>query len=475
VPVRLATLLGGAALLLLLMGGAGLVAQEAGLLRGSRDLFGSGSLFDPPGDLPGRVPGETPVSLDPAAPDGAADPAASDPEAAAPEAAPVRRRRLVEDDPYAPIGVRVGTFLLFPSLELEAGTGDNLDQRARGAREGAYGRFVPEAVLSSQWSRHFVEARARGLFDQADDGEPVDGPEAEASLRGRVDISRTTTVELDAAYQLRQEEVSDPDVPQGVVDRPQTATASFGSTLTQRFNRVSVGLTGSVEREETGEVQLADGSVFGGEGEAYNEYGWRLRTGYEVSPRVQPFAALFGNERVYDVARDAAGLRRGSTGLGAEAGVALAFESRLTGEAAVGYQVQDRNDDRAEDLSGVIARSSLVWQATPLSKVTLEAASELDEASSGVFAGSVSRAAGLTLEHAFRRYLIATATGEVEVDEFQSTDETQTTARLLVGVEYKMSRSASLKAAYELERLESTVPGEDYTSNLLRAGLRLQR
>jgi hypothetical protein len=52
---------------------------------------------------------------------------------------------------------------------------------------------------------------------------------------------------------------------------------------------------------------------------------------------VRPFVAALGNERIYDEEADASGIRRGSTGLGAEAGVELGLTGTLVGEAAFGW------------------------------------------------------------------------------------------------------------------------------------------
>lgn len=44
-----------------------------------------------------------------------------------------------------------------------------------------------------------------------------------------------------------------------------------------------------------------------------------------------------------------------------------------------------------------------------------------------------------------------------------------------VKAEYSLTRTVVVKASYTYERLKTTVPGSDYTSNIFLLGLRLQR
>jgi hypothetical protein len=108
-------------------------------------------------------------------------------------------------------------------------------------------------------------------------------------------------------------------------------------------------------------------------------------------------------------------------------------------------------------------------------ELVLEASTELDETSLAGSAGALTRGGTLTLEHRLRRWLIATAAAGIELDLYQGIDRRDMSQTGAVGLEWRLSRTASLKAAYGLERLMSSVPGEDFTANLMRVGLRLQR
>ena len=75
-----------------------------------------------------------------------------------------RRRSAAEVDPYAPLGVRAGSFLLRPSLEQDVGYDTN-PNRLSGQQKGSV-EFRTEGALAvaSDWERHSLTAALRGAY-----------------------------------------------------------------------------------------------------------------------------------------------------------------------------------------------------------------------------------------------------------------------------------------------------------------------
>src|SRR5690349_11536043 len=90
----------------------------------------------------------------------------------APTVGPVPRTERVEDrtasepDAYKPLGIKLGSFLLFPTLEADEMLNDNI--YATSAATGRTASFVqllqPMVELRSQWSVHELDLLARGAF-----------------------------------------------------------------------------------------------------------------------------------------------------------------------------------------------------------------------------------------------------------------------------------------------------------------------
>jgi len=78
-----------------------------------------------------------------------------------PPDAPVRRPLPPNTDPYEPLGVRAGEFLLRPSIELGYGIDSNPNRTPGGPRSNFF-QVLPELLVRSQWSRHELGATLRG-------------------------------------------------------------------------------------------------------------------------------------------------------------------------------------------------------------------------------------------------------------------------------------------------------------------------
>lgn len=391
-----------------------------------------------------------------------------------PELPPAPMRVRMEEDHYAPLGLRLGTFLLYPSIDFDVGYGDNLDAVPDG-RSGAFARLTPAFSLRSDWSRHAFDADIRAMLDRDEDGQPVDGPLFDGSLRSRLDLGHDITAEFGASLLERRESPIEADLPPGLGARPVVREASGEATLAKRFNRLSLAATGEAGRYEIDDVTLADGTRLDLSDRAYDTYGLRLRAGYEVSPRFLPFVEVYADRRDYDRRVDETGIRRGSAGMGGELGAAIEIGAKLSGEFALGYGLRRQDDPLLGDLDGVTGRASLVWDATALTTLRLDAATSFEETVQGGSSGAVLRSLDIEVEHALRRHVILTARAGLSEEDFEGIDRTDRRMRASLGAVYKLSRMTWLTAEGGTARFTSSVPGLDYTANVVRVGLRLQR
>src|SRR5262249_10986867 len=72
-------------------------------------------------------------------------------------ATPSRRKVLIEEDPFAPIGIRTGAFTFFPALELRGGYDSNPAHVQGGKGSGQF-IVAPELRVRSDWERHQLNA-----------------------------------------------------------------------------------------------------------------------------------------------------------------------------------------------------------------------------------------------------------------------------------------------------------------------------
>lgn len=383
------------------------------------------------------------------------------------------RRRPASDDPYAQLGLRSGGLTWFPSIEESVGYDSNPD-RAAVAKGSALLRTEGGLRLQSDWPVHELKGDLRGAYNAYPDLKSANRPEGSGRLNLRLDASRDTAIDLESRFVLDTQRPGSPDLNASVRDRP--LVSSFGASVgaTQQFNRLSLGLRGSIDRAVFEDARLTNGSILDQSDRDKNQYGVRLRAAYELTPGLIPFVEALADTRVYDQRIDKSGFARGSNGLGARVGSTFEITRTLTGEASAGYEARHYEDARLKDLRGPLVDAALIWSATPLTTVRLRAQTQIDETTLPFSSGVLVERASLEVQHDLRRNLSVTAALAVSEADYRGVRITEDGFAGSVRVDYHLTRSLVLRASFTHERLKSTAPGADYTANTYLIGLRFQ-
>ena len=118
--------------------------------------------------------------------------------------APRPKRRPVEEDPYAALGIDLGTFLLKPSIEVDFGYDDNPGRQPGPVKASPFATVTPKLDFASDWSRSELRGTIVGSFSrypEVDDNRPT----LNATVDGRIDVQRDTTIETQGRLALDTE------------------------------------------------------------------------------------------------------------------------------------------------------------------------------------------------------------------------------------------------------------------------------
>ena len=397
--------------------------------------------------------------------------AGPNPRAAPAEARPRRRER--DPDPFAATGIRLGTFIIRPSIEIGVTASDNPAGAADG--EPATGLVVaPEVEVRSEDTDYEVAAQiqAEGVFYGED---RLDEREMQARIAGRYDLTSRTSVEGEAGYSYNLDRFNDPETPAGAAQRPavQRFDAEIGAT--QRFSRLSVGVAAGVEREVYGEVALAGGGTASREAQNNTELSVRTRVGYEASAAMTPFGEAEIGRRNYDLEADASGLERGGVWGELRGGILFDFGSKLSGEAALGYRREDFEDEELEDLGAVTAAASVMWSPRRLTEIRFRFSTDVQPTTIPGASGSILYSGTLTAARLVSPRVRLEAGAGFDYERFIGADLRESTLSGFAGFSYAFNRMASLEARYVHERTDSTDPASDATANTVTVRVRLQR
>jgi hypothetical protein len=385
------------------------------------------------------------------------------------------RRQLVPiGDPFEPLGIRAGTFLLKPSIDVTRGYDTNPERTSTGQPSG-YTVVEPALKVRSQWSAHEAGADIRGTYSWFDKQSSLDRPMLDAKAFTRFDVSRDTIFNVEGRYFLSTDYPGSPNVPADVAKLPIFHTYGTTLGLTQRFNHFEIAAKAIVDRTEYQDSDLTDGTTSSNHDRDFNQYGGSLRGSYEVFPGVKPFVEIAADTRKHDLQFDRNGFERDSNALTPKVGTSFEISKKLTGEASVGYLMRKYKDPNLEELRGMVFDASLIYAATGLTTVTLTGSSKADEIVVAGVSGVLRRDVGLQVDHAFRRWLIGTLKIGYGLDDYIGSIRADNRSSLGAAITYKLSREFSLKGEYRYDQLRSNVEGVDYSANVFLVGLKLQR
>jgi len=399
---------------------------------------------------------------------------------------PLQRKPAPETDPYEPLGMRVGSFLLRPAIEFTGGYDTN---PARGTTAAGSSLFIvaPELQVRSDWQRHDLRADLRGTYSSFSSQPSLNRPYFESKIDSRVDVTGQTWIDLQNRFLLSTDNPGSPNLQASVVQAPIFTTLGGTAGIGHRFNRLEVTAKAGVDRTSYQDASLTDGTTASNADRNLSQYGMQLRASYELTPGLKPFVQLDTDRRLHDLDFDRNGVQRDSNGYAPRVGTSFEFTRTLTGKASVGYVSRSYKDPSLSELRGLIADASLVWSATPLTTATFTARSSADETTVAGVSGVLTRDFGLQIDHSFRRWLLGTVKLGYGFDDyvisdtlncgcltppFDRKDKRYSASAALT---YKLTRMLWLKGEVRQEWRHSNEPGQDYTASSFLLGLRLQR
>ncbi|MFH6786138.1 MULTISPECIES: outer membrane beta-barrel protein [Methylobacterium] len=388
-------------------------------------------------------------------------------------AAPLLRRRPLDPlDPYAPLGIRVGGLTLFPALQQSVGYDSNPDRSI--LRRGSMAlRSQGELRVDSDWSAHSLTGDLRFGYLTYPDNRNADRPDGDGAMRLRLDVARDTKVDVEGRYAISTQRAGSPDLNAQVRDRPLVATYGGTVGVTQNFNRLQVTVAGLVDRQTFENAQLSDGTFLRQDDRNANQFGLRLRTGYEIRPGFTPFVDTLVDTRIHDFAVDQFGLRRDSDGVTVRGGSSFEFSRLLTGEVSAGYLSRHYADPRLRDITGPVVDGSVTWAATALTSVRLGAATGVIETIVPGASGILTRTLVGEVTHDLRRNLRLTLTGTLVNNDYQGTSIREQGYSAGVKLDYRLNRWLGIRASYARELLKSTAIGSSYHSDTYLVGVRV--
>lgn len=349
---------------------------------------------------------------------------------------------------YDPLNIRLGSFLLEPSISSSFGHTDNVYETP--TNKVSSNIFIKQAGLKikSDFSNHLLESEF-----QADDGEFISKrsenyKDYRVYIGGRVDVTSRFSVPLGLKYSREHAKRDDPDDSDGA--KP---TVYSVSSVQSGFKYVG-GLLSTIYTAGLSSLSYDDnvtnaGVFINNHDRNRAELTNSLTFSTYESGRISPFVFVDYRKIKYDDARDDFNIDRDSHGWGAGVGAKVTLSGVTSGVIKYGKLSRTFDDPSLEKIDAQFYGVDANWEPTSLLGFNLSGQRYVDESSLANTAASINSTMGLKVTYEMAPNIYLYPEVGYLVRDYQSTDDREID-RLTSGVKmtYKMNRNIWSSVSY---------------------------
>ena len=374
---------------------------------------------------------------------------------------------------FQAVGVRLGSFLVYPAVDLSVVFDDNLFADATDT-EDFYFRVSPEVRVESNFPRHALNFQADLNNDVYFDESSEDRTEFGVRSTGRLDITEGTSFRGDVLFEERREDRGSPDSVGAAADPVEFTRFQGTGELSYRPGRGRLSVGGTYQVLDFDDVALIGGGTQNNDDRDRDVYSVFGRVGYEVSPGYEVFALGLYGQTDYDDPLDDNGVNRDSDLYTVEGGARFELTNVIAGEVSAGYTSEDFDDVTLQTVEGIAANADVEWYVTRLTTILFGASRRVQETTIAGASGYINTVIDVGVDHELMRNVILSAGFRYDNRDYEGITREDDQYEADVRAIYLLNRNLSLAAEYRYETRESTAPTEDYTRNVVGLTLRAQ-
>ena len=374
---------------------------------------------------------------------------------------------------YEALGVRAGTFTVYPRVQVDAEHSDNVFAVATGEQSDWVVKIKPEVALESGWSRHAVSGYARATISRNVDFESENTNDYGAGAAGRLDISRASNIAAGADYARLTEPRTSSNTPSSTGDPIAYDLTAAYLAGTQIRGRTKLSARGDVRQFDYKDGRTLGGAVVDQDNRDRTVSSLTGRGDYAISPATAVFVQATVNKRAYDQPGTLALPARDSDGYELLAGANFEVGALARGEVAVGYISQTFDSPSYDKIDGFGARAQLEWFPSQLTTVTATGSRTIEDAGITGAAGYLSTAVGVAVDHELMRNVLLNANLTYTSDEYEGIDRTDDRLQASASATYLVNRTLgiSLAASHFEQSSGGLNRGVDFDVNRLSLSL----
>lgn len=388
-------------------------------------------------------------------------------------AAPVSAQPVIVSGDYAPKGMPLGAFRLFPMADLDFVVDDNVYRTEANEVSDEFFVFNSALSLQSQWSVHQLELSA-GLADyQYTTLKDESHFDWNVGARGRLDIVRGSNITASATHRSTHELRTSVDQSALALEPTPYSLSHFDVAILHQPNRLGISAGASLDTYDYDATRLINGLILGNEDRNRSLSQFWGKVGYEFSPGYSSYLrTAFGSE-TYEQDSDRNGLDREATSYTIDAGLDLLVTNLITGQVFVGYLNWDY-EEPLEDISGFNFGATVTWTPSALWALRFFASRTPNATIIANASAQDTLNFGAGFDYAFRPNIVVQGDIQYTKADFSGAGRDDSMTSGALGLRYLMNAYLSADARYQFSTRDSTAFGQTFDDNTITIGLRLQ-
>jgi hypothetical protein len=379
------------------------------------------------------------------------------------------------------LGTRLGSYWLYPRIELDETYNDNIFAAARGTSD-LITTVAPSFDLLSNFGRHALNFHTGAAFGMFASHSSEDYKDAFASTDGRFDIDQGQNVHGSVQVQRLHESRYSPDSP-GAAAEP-VKYMNYGGALgyEQTGLRIGYSADATLNRYDYESVPAIGGGRIFQSDRNMTTPTLALRGSYEFEQGLSAYIRGEGNYRKYDHGANAVNPIRDSAGYRADVGIHADLTGVTVADAYVGYLEQFYRMPVYSTLKGVDVGAKVTWNFSTLDTLRFSVDRTVQDLNSGVLGpgitspGYLDTVVAINEDHELLRDLLLNANASYTNDDFQGIKRVDHDYAVGVGAKYLMNRYLYVGLAYTHAHRTSTgaQAANNYSDNLIMLRLSSQ-
>jgi len=382
---------------------------------------------------------------------------------------------------FKPLGIRAGSFMLHPGVELAAEFNDNILYTQNFELNDTIYHIRPYFTAQSNWTSHSLNFRLAADFAIYDDYDFRNYQDYFALLDGRVDVASRGSFNYGLNYMQLHEDRNIRSAEQGI--EPTVYSLSGGSLgYDHTFNRLSLGILLGYNSLDYDDNRNLEGDIIDNQDRSRDTGSLMLRAGYQFQTDKQAFLSVIFNDVDYKEKFDRNDLARDSDGYSINGGVSFSMTGVLAGDVFISYLDQNYDDPTLEDVNGWSGGLGLTWLPTTLTTVNARITSSIDQTTDQYSSGYLRTLYSLRVDHELLRNLQLMGMVSYTNNNYQLIDDAPENARdkdkywsAAIGATYFFNRSVYLSVSYNYNDFSTNVPNDNFTANRFWLVLGLER